>query len=157
MIEIRNMELNLIVQFHFSEWKKLTMLNIVNALHACKLYEYRYIYNSVSYISPPTPQMWHYHKFTEVPGVWRTNDGRSFECWGGNISVDSYGIGCNNGTGNGVMVLPRAMNGTRPDTMSGTGSVCQPQPNYWNEDCPLASISFRCYSKWNVPGTIKGF
>ena len=133
------------------------MLNIINALHACKLYEYRYTYNNVSYTSPPTPQLWDYQTFIQVPGVWRTNDGRSFECKAGNVPVDSYGIGCNNGTDKGVMVVPRAIKGTRPDTVWGTGNVCQHQPNYWNDDCPVASISFRCYSKWMVPGNIKYF
>ena len=125
---------------------------MVNALDACKLYEYRYTYNNLSYISPPTTHIWSYEKSVEVPGVWRTDDGRSFECNGGDAPDDSFGIGCSNGVDKDITIMPLVLNGQHPDMKSGKGIVCQKNPNYFDNDCPEVFFSFRCYSKWMAPG-----
>ena len=144
------------------------MVNVVEAFDKCKTYEYRYTYNAISYISPPTETPWSYDTYTEVAGIWKTSHGESFECRGGEMyktntsitveelpevkSVRSFGIGCSDGPLKNFKVLPVVFNGGFPDTIEGTGLVCQDKPNYWKNICPKASFSFRCYSKWTGPG-----
>ena len=139
----------------------MTIVNVVEAFDKCKMYEYRYTYNDISYISPPTETPWSYDTYTEVAGIWKTNQGEAFECKGGEMyktntsitseelpnvkSVRSFGIGCSEGPFVNFKVLPLVVNGGVPDTIAGTGLVCQDKPNYWNTTCTIASFSFRCY------------
>ena len=118
------------------------------------MYEYRYAYKGISYISPPTPIMWSFEKFAEAPGIWKSDDGQSFECKGGDSPPGSYGIGCSEGFDDDVTIMPLVSNGQAPDVLYGKGSVCQKSPNYWSEECPAASFYFRCHSKWMGAGKL---
>ena len=147
------------------------MINVVEAFDKCKMYEYRYTYNDISYISPPTETPWSYTTYSEVAGIWRTSHGESFECKGGEMYktntsitavgspdvkyVRSFGIGCSDGPLDNFKVLPLVIDSGVPDTIKGAGFVCQNKPNYWNDICPKASFSFRCYSKWTMAGNFR--
>ena len=100
--------------------------------------------------------MWSFNKYAEAPGIWKTDDGRSFECKGGDSPPDSLGIGCTEGFDKDVTVMPLVLNDEGPDVLNGKGRVCQKSPKYWSEDCPIASFYFRCHSKWMAPGRLGG-
>ena len=148
------------------------MANVVEAFDKCKTYEYRYTHNDISYISPPTAIPWSYDTYVEVPGIWKTSHGESFECRGGekyetktsishpkfprSHSVQSFGIGCSEGPGEHFKVMPVMIDGGYLETRyQGKGTVCQDKPNYWNDICPLALFSFRCYTKWTMTGNFR--
>ena len=158
------------VVYHVSELEPLTLVNFVESIDKCKMYEYRYTYKSKSYTSPPTEKTWNYETYSEIPGIWKTNDGQSFECKGGesyikstmitdfdmpNVkSARSFGVGCSDGPLENFKLLPLVINDLKPNTIEGKGVVCQNKPRFWDDPCPEASFSFRCYTKWNEPGNL---
>jgi hypothetical protein len=70
-----------------------TLSNTVDSL-----FEYKFVYGSAWYVSPPTNIIWNWNSYTTVKGKWyfgRT-DGESFRDCNDNGNVGSCGIGCGN-------------------------------------------------------------
>ena len=162
---------NFINVYILKDWIPLTLMNSIDAPKNCKSFEYRVTHDKISYLSPPTERLWSYDSYSEVPGIWRSSDGKTFECNGGEgyqttdmayrdpalleaTSARSFGIGCSNGRLNNFKVLPLSINDENINTIDGTGLVCQHKPMLWGKPCLEASFSYRCFHKWILPSNI---
>ena len=164
--------ISLIIGAHINkDWIPLTLLNSIDASKNCKSFEYRFTHDKISYLSPPTERLWSYDTYSEVPGIWGSSDGKTFECHGGEAyqtndmafrdpalpeatSARSFGIGCSNGPLDNFKVLPLSINDENLNTIDGTGLVCQHKPMLWGKPCVEASFSYRCIHKWILPSNI---
>lgn len=106
-------------------WTLLTSA-VVDALPAGE-YRYLYVHGASWYESPPTTLLWSWGRGQQLTGTYHFFDGsvRGTLLCGGSSELPPFGIGCSDGPGSSLGLLP----GGVPDPLTGSCAVCQDFPD----------------------------